>query len=200
MNKQEFISVLRDRLTGVPQQELDERLSFLEEAIADRIEEGLSEEEAVGAMGGIDTIVEQIIADVPLSKLVKEKAKSRRKLRAWEIVLLSVGSPIWGSLALAAAVIVIALYASLWAVVGALWCAPVSLVACGIAGVAEIVICSIMGYPFVGLALLGMGIFAAGLAIFATIGCLAAVRGAVSLTKLMVRGIKRMFIGRRDRA
>ena len=200
MNKQEFLLALRDRLSGVPQQELDERLSFLEEGIADRMEEGLSEEEAVASMGSIDRIVEQIIADVPFAKLVKEKAKKTRKLRAWEIVLLAVGSPVWASLLIAAWAVVIALYASLWAVVGTLWSVPVSLGACGIAGVMGIILFSITGNPITGLALLGMGIFASGLAIFATFGCLAAVRGAVALTKLMVRAMKRMFIRRGEKA
>lgn len=200
MNKKEFLSALRDRLSGVPQQELEERLSFLEEGIDDRMEEGLSEEEAVASMGEIAEIVAQIVADVPLAKLVKEKVQKRRRLRTWEIVLLAVGSPIWVSLLISVFAVVIALYACLWAVVGTLWSVPASLAACGIAGIAAMVFCSIMGSPIPGLALLGIGIFAAGLAIFATVGCLAAVRGAVCLTKIIARGTKLLFVRGRDKA
>ena len=200
MNKHEFLAALRERLSGLPQQELEERLSFLEEGIADRMEDGLSEGEAVASMGSIDEIVGQIIADVPLSKLVKEKAKKRRRLRAWEIVLLAVGAPLWVPLLLAAIVVAIALYAVLWAVVASLWAVPVSLAACGIAGVAAIVFCSIDGIPLVGLLLLGIGIFAAGLAIFAAFGCLALTRSVVLLTKAMVRGIKLLFVRKGDRS
>ena len=200
MNKKEFLSALRDRLSGVPQQELEERLSFLEEGIDDRMEEGLSEEEAVASMGSINEIVGQIVADVPLSKLVKEKAKKRRRMKAWEIVLLAVGAPVWAPLLIAAFAVILSLYAVLWAVVASLWSVPASLAACGIAGIAAIVLCSIMGAPLTGLALLGLGLFAAGLAIFATFGCLAAVRGAVCLTKIIARGIKLLFVRGGDKA
>ena len=49
--------------------------------IDDRIEDGLSEEEAVGEIGPVDSVVSQIIADTPLPKLVKERVRSNRSLR-----------------------------------------------------------------------------------------------------------------------
>ena len=49
MNKQEFLSQLRKGLAGLPQNDIEERLAFYGEMIDDRIEEGLSEEEAVSA-------------------------------------------------------------------------------------------------------------------------------------------------------
>ena len=58
----------------------------------DQMEEGLSEEEAVAAVGPVDEIVRQIIADTPLAKLAKERMRPRRQLKAWEIVLLVLGS------------------------------------------------------------------------------------------------------------
>ena len=121
-------------------------------------------------------------------------------MKAWEIVLLAVGSPIWVSLLISVFAVVIALYACLWAVVGTLWSVPASLAACGIAGIAAMVFCSIDGIPLVGLVLLGIGIFAAGLAIFATFGCLAATRGVVLLTKAIARGIKLLFVRKGDKA
>ncbi len=60
--------------------------------IDDRMEEGLSEDEAVSAVGFVDEIVAQIVADIPLTKLVKEKTKLKKRLRAWEIVLLVLGA------------------------------------------------------------------------------------------------------------
>ena len=47
MNKLEFIAELRDRLSGLPQGEVEERLSFYSEMIDDRMEDGVSEKEAV---------------------------------------------------------------------------------------------------------------------------------------------------------
>ena len=53
MDKQEFLSKLRAKLFGLPQKELEERLSFYSEMIDDRIEEGLSEETAVKELGTV---------------------------------------------------------------------------------------------------------------------------------------------------
>ena len=98
MDKQEFLSKLRAKLFGLPQKELEERLSFYSEMIDDRIEEGLSEETAVKELGAVYEVAGQIIAEIPLSKLVKERIKPKRALNVWEIVLLAIGSPIWLSL------------------------------------------------------------------------------------------------------
>ena len=97
MDKQEFISKLRAKLFGLPQKELEERLSFYSEMIDDRIEEGLSEETAVKELGAVYEGEWQIIAEIPLSKLVKERIKPKRALNVWD-VLLAIGSPIWLSL------------------------------------------------------------------------------------------------------
>ena len=45
MRKQEFLAQLRKALSGLPQDEIEERLTFYGEMIDDRMEEGLSEEE-----------------------------------------------------------------------------------------------------------------------------------------------------------
>ena len=118
MNKREFISKLRRRLAGLPKQELRERLNFYSEMIDDRVEDGLSENEAVKAVGGIDEIVEQILADRPE---LATRGSMRRDLKKWEIALLAIGSPIWASLLIAAAAVVFSLYITAWALVVTLW-------------------------------------------------------------------------------
>ena len=102
MTKREFLDALNERLSGLPLKEREERIGFYEEMIDDRVDEGEEEEAAVAAIGSVEEIAEQIIAEVPLSKLARERIHSRRRLRVWEIVLLAVGSPIWLSLAVAA--------------------------------------------------------------------------------------------------
>lgn len=42
MNKNEFLSALKARLSALPPNELEERLEFYSEMLEDRIEEGLS--------------------------------------------------------------------------------------------------------------------------------------------------------------
>ena len=94
MNKTEFLGIIKDGISGLPQADIDERLAFYSEMIDDRIEDGLNEEEAVAAVGGPEEIIGQITADYPLNRLVKEKLKPGRSMKAWEIVLIVLGFPL----------------------------------------------------------------------------------------------------------
>ena len=59
MDKHDFLMQLQNRLSGLPQEDIEERLNFYNEMIDDRIEDGLSEEEAIAAVGSLDEIVLQ---------------------------------------------------------------------------------------------------------------------------------------------
>ncbi|MBP3250195.1 MAG: hypothetical protein J6M48_07585 [Ruminococcus sp.] len=72
MNREKFISELREKLYGLSQSDIDERVEFYSEMINDRMEDGLSEEEAVAEIGSVDGIVEQIMGEIPITALVKE--------------------------------------------------------------------------------------------------------------------------------
>ena len=196
MTKLKFLLSLNDRLSGLPKNDVEERLSFYAEMIEDRMEEGLSEEEAVAAVGSVDEIASQIIAETPLVKVAKEKIKPKRKLRAWEIVLLAVGSPIWLALLIAAFAVFISVYAVVWAVIATFW--SVFGAFCGgvIGGVAAGVLFIVVGKIPLGIAMIGAGVTLAGLAIFAFLGCLWATKGVVWLTKKAALGIKFCFVGK----
>ena len=95
MNKQEFITKLKAMLSDLPENEITERIDFYSEMIDDRIEDGLTEEDAVADLGSIEDIRAQIVKDTPITKIIKEKIKPKKRLRAWEIVLIVIGSPLW---------------------------------------------------------------------------------------------------------
>jgi len=196
MGKQEFLVQLRKGLSGLPQEDIEERLTFYGEMIDDRMEEGITEEEAVSAVGTVDEIVTQVVAETPLVKIAKERIKSKRRLSAGEIVLLALGSPIWLSLAIAAFAVILSLYISLWAVIISLWSVFVSLAACSIGGVLTCVVFAVGGNGASGVAMLAVGIVCAGLSIFMLYGCKAATKGVLLLTKKMVLGIKSLFVGK----
>lgn len=120
MNKNEFLSALQKRLRGLPKKEQRERLNFYSEMIDDRIEEGLSEEDAVIAVGTVDDIDCQISQEIKSANNEGSEAGGI-KLRAWETALLILGSPIWISLLAAAFAVGISLYAVLWSVLISLW-------------------------------------------------------------------------------
>lgn len=193
MNKQEFLLSLRKGLSGLPQDDIEERLSFYSEIIDDKIEEGISEEQALAETGSVDEIVSRIIADISLTKLVKDKITPKRKLLAPEILLLILGSPIWLSLAVTVLAVIFSLYISLWSIVISLWSIFVCLAACSIGGVLVCVIFAVGGNTASGLAMLAAGALCAGLAIFAFFGCKAATKGTLILTKKMAIWIKNCF-------
>ena len=73
MNKKEFLDTLCQRLSVLSQEDINDRLNFYGEMIDDKVEDGLSEEEAVAQIGNIEDVVTQIAADVPLATIVKQK-------------------------------------------------------------------------------------------------------------------------------
>jgi len=194
MSKQEFLAQLRKGLSGLPQDDIEERLIFYSEMIEDRKEEGLSEEEAVSAVGTVDEIVTQVVAETPFAKIAKERIKSKRRLSAGEIVLLALGSPVWLSLGIAAFAVILSLYISLWAVIISLWAVFASFAACSIGGVLACVVFIVDGNGASGLAMLSAGIVCAGLAIFMFYGCKVATKGTLILTKKIAIWTKNCFI------
>ena len=198
MTKSEFLSALRVHLYGLPKDEIDERVDFYGEAIDDRIEDGLSEEDAVGEMGSLDGIVFEIIGEVPLSKIIKQRVKPKRRFKAWETVLLAVGSPVWLSLLFAAFAVVLSLYASLWAVVLSLWAVFAALATGALGGVLAGVFYVFLGEGLFGALLLGAAFVSAALAIFAFFGCRLASEGAWVLTRKTVVFIKKCFMGKEE--
>ncbi len=194
MSKQEFLTELRQGLSGLPQEDIEERLTFYGEMLDDRIEEGLSEEEAVSEIGSVEEIVRQTVADIPLAKIAKERIRPKRRLKAWEIVLLALGSPIWLSLGIAAAAVILALYAALWAVIVALWAVFGALAACAVGSVPACIIFAAHGNGAAGLVILAAGFVCAGLAIFLFYGCKEATGGILRLTKTITLWMKNCCI------
>lgn len=196
MNKKEFLEELRKGLSGLPQDDIEERLTFYSEMIDDRMEEGLSQEEAVSEIGSVKDIVSQIMSEIPLSRLVKEKVKPKRALRAWEIVLLALGSPIWISLLIAALAIVFSLYVVLWSVIICLWAAGLGIAGGSLGGILSAVILTIQGNFLQGAAVLGAALVCAGIFILWFFMCQQILKGVLLLTKKLALGFKYLVVGR----
>lgn len=194
MNKQEFFDALRLKLNGLPAEDVGERIAFYGEMIDDRMEEGLTEDEAVAEVGSVDDVAAQIIAEIPLAKIAIKKIKPKKRLGAGTIVLLALGSPIWLSLLIAAFAVILSLYASVWAVIVSAWAVFASLAASFVGGAAAGCFFIVKGMVASGLATLAAGLVCAGIAIFAFYGCKAVTRGILMLTPKTVTGIKNLFI------
>lgn len=196
MTKLEFLSALRNKLSGLPKEDIDQSIDYYSEIIDDRMEDGVSEEEAVKGIGAIDEIVSSILADTSLPKLVKEKVSPKRALKAWEIVLLILGAPVWLPLLVAAVVVILAVYIVLWAVVVVLYAVVISLGAGSIVGLFGLVAFCLQQDAVQGLLFMGMGLICCGLTILSFHLSNLSAKGIVVLSRKILLGIKRRFIGK----
>ena len=192
MRKQEFLVRLKRKLHGLPKRDVDDRIRFYSEMIDDRMEDGLSEKDAVAAIGSVDEIASQIVEDS--SAYNPSGNKPKRRLRTWEITLLAVGSPVWLSLAIAIFAVVLSIYVVLWSLVISLWAILASFIGCAVGGVLAGTVIAIGGNGATGIAMIAAGVVCAGLAILLFFGCKAATRGTLLLTKKITLIIKGRFV------
>lgn len=194
MTKKDFLFSLELGLKGLPKPDLEERLNFYSEMIDDAIEDGLSEEQAVDKIGSVDQVILAITKDYPLTKLVKNKIKPKRKLTPLELTLIIVGSPIWASLLISFFAVTFSVYVSLWAVIISLWAVVIFLCAVGIVGVFAGTIFIFSGQKSVGIACIGESFICLGLFIFAIFGIKLFSKMIIKLTKKTVLLIKKRLI------
>ena len=97
MNKIEFLAAVSAKLDGLAPADVREQIGFLSEMIDDRMEEGITEAEAVAALGTPEEVAARILADLPFATVtdLPTPPKKRSVLRT---VLLAATSPIWASL------------------------------------------------------------------------------------------------------
>ena len=180
MTKHDFLNALRMKLSYLPKEEIRERLNFYSEMIDDRMEEGLSEEEAVSGIGSVDVIAAQILSDAGNSKSAQRKQNNA-------ILLIVLGSPIWISLLLSSVAIGISLFVSLWACITSLWGTFIALVVCGLCCLLAGAGFALFGYGTSGLFLVAIGLICAGAAMFFLLGVKYLTNAAVWLTKRIFR-------------
>ncbi len=199
MNKAEFLDKLERSLQGLPDDAIADRVEFFSEMIDDLIEEGYSEEDAVAGIGEVvEDIANEMLADIPITKLIKERVKPKKRLKWWELTLIIVGFPLWFSLLAAAFAVMLSLYVCIWAIDISLWAVFVSLAGTSLGSVLLSVVCFVQGNIPTALAMSGTALVCVGLAIFSFFGCKAATKGVIVLTKKMALGIKRLFVRKGD--
>ena len=179
MNKQEFLRTLGQGLKNLPYAEQDKWIDFYGEMIDDRVEEGLSEEEAVTAIGSVEDVIAQILTQIQPEK----KETKKRELKPWHWVLLIAGSPVWFSLLVAAASVIFSLMVIAWSVAIVFYAMAVSLIAVGVVSVLLMPVHWYRGDPVLGLFYLGAGLLCVGLGIVWFIGTHYMTKGIVWLCK-----------------
>lgn len=78
MNKQQFLAAVRNKLAGVAQSDVERFLEYCGEMIDDRMEDGLTEEQAVEALGTVNEVAAQFLESAPPPEIEQETAPSGR--------------------------------------------------------------------------------------------------------------------------
>lgn len=197
MTKTEFLYELTLKIASLPQNEIDKSTAYYGEIIDDRIEDGMSEDAAVDALGDINVVVENIMYAMSLSTLMKAKvseSKNNSSNKSLWTVLVILGSPIWFPLLLALLIAILAVYITIWALIISLYAVVVSLGLSGIIGlIAGIVFCFIQSFP-TGLCIIGMALCCIALTLFMILPVFAMTKGLVKSTTFIARKIKSLFI------
>lgn len=192
MRKQEFLDRLKASLWAMPEADKQRSMDYYAEMIDDRMEDGLSEEEAVAAVGDLDEIVKQILQESPRPPQVVKSAEPKHdNAKVWLIILLIVGSPVWIPLAAGLLFTALSVYISLWSVVIVLYAVAVAVGAAAIG-------CVIGSFFMIGgwgevIVTWGAALLCAGVAILLFVLANLAGKGMVALTKLCVQGVKSIF-------
>ena len=193
MKRVEFLNQLKAQLWALPEADIQCSLDYYSEMIDDRMEDGLSEEEAVAAIGNLDEIVKQILTETPrppqVVEPIKKQKPEQKNTKTWLILLAVLGSPVWIPVAAGLLATVLSVYVSLWTVVISLYATFAALAATSLG-------CILASFFMVGgmasaTVVWGMALLCAGLAILILLLSNLAAKGLVKLTKLIWNGIFR---------
>ena len=197
MKRIEFLNQLKAQLWALPEADIQCSLDYYSEMIDDRMEDGLSEEEAVAAIGDLDEIVKQILNETPRPPQVVESTQKQNKVKnkvaPWMVVLLVLSAPLWIPLVAGVGSSVLGVYVSLWSVVIALYATAFALAVSAIGLlVAAFSLLWIRRFGK-GAVMVGGALVCAGLAILIFLLSNLAAKGLVALTKLIWNGITGIF-------
>ncbi len=197
MNKVEFITELSLRLSGkISKSELNELLDFYEQSIDERIDNGMSETDAVQSLSSIDQIVSDILIDIPLAKVVGEKVKSSKEhsgnKKLWMILAIA-GFPIWFPVGISLAAVAFALYITIWALVISIYAVWVALAVSLVAGIITAVDFFSVGQTLPGIAFILAGLSGTCIAIALFKPTMRLAKQTAVLTVKLIRKIKKIF-------
>lgn len=171
MNKEEFLKTLERLLKSLKRDERKRFISYYSEMIDDYVEDGCTEEDAVKRIGGPGEIAQEILSGQEMA----EYKPVSLGMKILIIVLLILGCPIWGSLAVAGLCLAFAGLLVILSGYLVIWCIPLVTGALSVSSIILAVV-SMTGSAVLmfdnaaaGLMQMGSGIFFAGLSIFAGI-------------------------------
>ena len=190
MTRQQFLEGLRQELHGLPRQEIEQTIHYYSEIIADRMEEGMSEEQAVAKMEPMHVIAKRVAADF------KGGTAPRAKMTGLMIALIILGFPLWFPLLVTFVALLVVALTLVWVMVLVMWAVCLGLFSGGLAAIITLLTGGFhFGLPVIGQ--IGLGMAAMGLSIFLFYGAKGAIPLATGATLSLVSRMKKGFV-RRD--
>lgn len=197
MTKADFLRLLERALMQLSEEERQKNLEYYSELLDDMMEEGMTEAEATAKLGSPNQIAQNILQEMPLSKLVSTRMKPRSGWTPLAIVLAVVGSPVWVPLLLAAVAVVLALFVSIWALGFAAVAVVIALAVAVVAAPIFAVRAAVMTLPL-GLMLLGAGLVLLGLCVLGGLMAVELCKLLWQLTVWLAHKIKGLFIRKEE--
>lgn len=191
MNRQDYLGALQRALEQMPPEEKEKQLAYYDELIQDMCEDGMSEEEAASRLGEPNTVAQELLAELPLSTLVKTRIRSGGSLSPLVIALLILGFPLWFPLLVSCGAVVLSLIITLWALFVSYAAVVFALGLCAVATPLALVFGFAEGSPLV---LVGLALTSAGLCVLGALLIPPLFRGLTALCRAVVRSVKSIFI------
>lgn len=201
MNKNEFLAALEKHLSVLPDADRKRSLLYFEEIIADRMEEGLSEEEVIAQMESPEEIAAGIINDAYADGHMGYSAPVSEKKRfgdvpMWLVILLAVlAAPIWLPMVVSAVSVILSVYVSIWAVIISLYATAAALIIAGIAGTVASLVFMVAEPIHACLFVAGISLFCVGLGILLVFPSVLCTRWCVSGTAWCFRKLTGLVKG-----
>lgn len=200
MNRLEFINLLGEKLALLPPDEVAKILDYYVESIDDRMEDGMTEAEAIASLGPLDELAAKLLSEqvqLPVPQAPNTSApdtaapRTKKRIGAGPILLLVLGSPIWLSILLAVFSVALSLYLLAWTLVAVLWIVSFALIVSGIGGAVLSFIAAVTPDTLaVRILACGVCLFCAGLGTLLLPASLAATRGFIRLHRWTFRRLR----------
>ena len=193
MTKIEFLLRLEEKMAGISCKDRTRTIDYYSEIIDDKIEDGMTEEEAVSTLDDADDIVKRVFMEIPLIDIVKENLRPKRRLKTWEIVTLVAGFPVWLPLIISAFAVAFSLWVTMYAVIISFYAVALSLAVGSLGALVVAIINLILANIPSALIMVSFSFVSAGLAPLLFFGLNKLTKLTFVMNKNIIYGIKKFF-------
>lgn len=163
MTTTEFLRILTREIDVLPAMEAQRAITYYRELIEDRIEDGMSESEAVASMEDISVIAQQILSEhedgLKNTKTITKECVEHSEI--WRKVLIICTSPLWISLLLTFILMVFSIYLLIWCMIFTIYAIAAVFGICSLAGMIAFIF-DITSHTPLAMVELGIALFSMG--------------------------------------